>query len=49
MGVMKEAAYEAFGMGSGEALPRSKKALELFENLTDQSQNTANTAKRFQK
>ena len=49
MGVMKEAAYEVFGMGSGDALPRSKKALELFENLTEESQNTANTAKRFQK
>lgn len=49
MGVMKEAAYEAFGMGTGEALPRSKKALELFESLTEQSQNTTNKSKRFQK
>lgn len=41
MGVIKEATYEVFGMGLGNALPRSKNALELFERLTDESQNSS--------
>ena len=34
MGIIKDASYEVFGMGSGNAIPRSKNARKLIDQLT---------------
>lgn len=51
MGVIKEATYEVFGMGLGNALPRSKQSLELLIKLTDkhESSKQLDLKKQFKK
>lgn len=40
MGVIKEASYEVFGMGTTNAISKSKHALDLIEKLTESSRIT---------